>query len=195
MTLPFVDLPVVPVGHYLGLVYDDGVARHRVRIGARSEPLDPGAEAAVWFAAHGAAEDPGDGPWTRDRILSAVPDPAAGAAVFATMLADGVLAEVDAGFADRFRVVPLTFGLGWQTDDSLALGARERQVTVGATVLAVWERGAEHPTLRAACVAAAPEAADAAVAAVLADLHRLLAVSAAYVDVALSTVDGSAASR
>lgn len=186
---------VVPVGLYLGVIHDDDVARHRVRVGTRSEPLDTGVEAAVWFAAHSFSDLPVPTVWTRDRILAGLPDPAAGATALSALLADGLLAEVDAGFADRYRVVPLTFGLGWQADDSLALGARERQVTVDETVLAVWERGAEYPTLRAACAAAEPETADAALAALVADLHRLLAVSAVYIDVAASAVDGAAASR
>jgi hypothetical protein len=53
-------------------------------------------------------------------------------------------------------------------------------------VLAVWERGADHPTLRAACAAAAPGGAGAVLDAFVADLHRLLAANAVYVDVAVS---------
>lgn len=182
---------IVPVGHYLGLVHDDSVgqARHRVRVGHDSEPLDSAEEAAVWFAAHSYANIAQPTPWTRDRILDVLPEPrnvVAGAVP--ALLRDGLLAEVDDAFADRYRVVPLTFGIGWRYgDDGLALGVGERAVSVDETVLAVWERGTEFPTLRAACADAVPEAPDAALAAVVAALHRLLAVSAVYVDVAATS--------
>jgi hypothetical protein len=182
------DLPVVPVGHYLGLVHDDsvGAARHRVRVGRESQPLDTEAEAEVWFAAHCFTNVAHPTVWTRERILDVVPHRDAAAAAFPALLTDGLLATVDSAFPDGFRVVPLTFGRGWQEDERFALGVGERAVHVDETVLRVWECGVEHPTLRAACAAAAPGAADAALAAFVADLHRLLAVSAVYVDVATS---------
>jgi hypothetical protein len=190
---------IVPVGHYLGLVHDDsaGQARHRVRVGRESEPMDTPVEAAVWFAAHGYVEMPRSAVWTRQQVLDAVPEmlgadlPGTDAA-FAALLRDGLLVEVDDGFADRYRVVPLTFGTGWRHgEDGLAVGSRQRAVSVDETAFAVWERGAEFPTLRAACADAAAESPDAALDAVLTDLHRMLAVSAVYVDVAV--VDSEAA--
>ncbi|MDG6103921.1 hypothetical protein Daura_23620 [Dactylosporangium aurantiacum] len=179
-------VPLVPVGHYLGLVHDDetGTARHRVRVGMASQPLEPAVEAPVWFAAHEGTVLPLPTGGVRDRLRGVLPHVAMRRAVTATLLNEGMLAEVDAGFADRYQVLPLTYGRGWQTDDSLALGAGERTVCVDETVLAVWERGAEHPTLRAACAAAAPAAPGAALAAFVGALHRLLRVHAVYVDVA-----------
>lgn len=179
---------IVPVGHLLGPVHDDAVGqvRYRVRVGRDPEPLDTAAEAAVWLAAHSQPEVPAGTAWTRDRILGLtsglVPD---ADGVLETLLRDGLLAEVDDAFADRYRVVPLTVGVGWRLDESgLAVGVEGRRVSIDETVLAVWERGADFPTLREACADAAAEAADAALAAFVADLHRLLAVSAVYVDVA-----------
>jgi hypothetical protein len=185
-------VPVVPVGHLLGPVRDDdGTALYRVRVGETSQPLETAVEAAVWLAAHGFPETVATTAWTRQHILDVQPDRDAAAAAYATLVADGLLAGVDPTFADRYRVVPLTFGRGWQDnageDDVFAIGARERTVLVDETVLRVWECGAEHPTLRAACAAAVPDRADAALAAVVSDLHRLLAVNAVYIDVAADT--------
>jgi hypothetical protein len=182
---------IVPVGHYLGLVHDDSVGqpRHRVRVGRGSEPLDSAEEAAVWFAAHSFTNLAQPVLWTRDRILDVLPEPRdLAASAVPILLRDGLLAEVDDAFADRHRVVPLTFGMGWRYgDDGLALGVGERAVSVDGTVLAVWERGTEFPTLREACADAAPEAPDAALSAMTSALHRLLAVSAVYVDVAATS--------
>lgn len=194
---------IVPVGHYLGVVYDDSaeLARHRVRVGHQSEPIDTPVEAGVWFAAHGYAEMPRSTVWARQQVLAAVPQmlgaelPGTDAALDA-LLRDGLLVEVDDGFADRYRVLPLTFGTGWRYgEDGLAVGARQRAVGVDETAFAVWERGAEFPTLRAACADAAAESPDVALDAVLADLHRMLAVSAVYVDVADSAADSAVRSR
>jgi hypothetical protein len=186
---------VVPVGHYLGPIHDEaaGQVRFRVRVGREPEPLDTAVEAAVWLAAHSHPDLPPGTVWTRERVLGLLPGPAGAADAFATLLRDGLLAEVDDGFADRYRVVPLTFGVGWQYDESgFALGTEGRRVSVGAPVLAVWERGADFATLRQACADADPRAPAAALAAMVADLHRLLAVSAVYVDVApVATLDAA----
>lgn len=178
---------VVPVGHYLGPIFDEasGQVRFRVRVGRDPEPLDTPGEAAVWLAAHSHPDVPPNTAWTRDQILGLLPD---AEEAFEALLRDGLLAEVDDGFADRYRVVPLTVGVGWRPDESgFALGVEGRRVGVDETVLAVWERGADFRTLRQACVDAAPGAPEAALSALVADLHRLLAVSAVYVDVAPDT--------
>jgi hypothetical protein len=181
---------IVPVGHYLGLVHDDtsGQSRHRVRVRYESEPLDSPIEAVVWIAANGEVNLPPSTEWTRQRIRDALPDPVAAEEALAALLRDGLLAEVDDGFADRYRVVPLTIGTGWRYgEEGLAVGVGDRAVNVDETVFAVWERGAEFPTLRAACADAFPESPDVAVDAMVANLHRLLAVSAVYVDVAATS--------
>lgn len=180
---------VVPVGLYLGPVLDDdGTVLHRVRVGDVSQPLESDVEAALWFTAHSLPDFPDpDAVWNRRQVLALQPDREAAEAAYPSLVADGLLAEAGPDFADRYRLVPLTFGRGWQddgsgADDVFALGPRDRTVLVGETVLRVWECGAEHASLRSACAAAVPEAPDAAVAAVVADLHRLLAVNAAFVE-------------
>lgn len=180
-------VPVVPVGHFLGQVFDDdGSVRYRVRVADASHPLETLAEAGVWLAAHGFPDVVATEVWTRQHVIDVQGDREAAEAAYATLLAGGLIAEVDSTFADRYRLIPLTYGRGWQDDpgddDVYALGAPERSVLVGETVLRVWESGADHPTLRAACAAAGP--ADAALAAVVTDLHRLLTVNAVYVEVA-----------
>ena len=182
------DLPVVPVGLYLGPVRDDdGTVLHRVRLGDVSEPLESDVEAALWLTAHSLPDlaEPTT-VWNRSQLLALQPDPGAAESAFTSLLADGLLAAVGADFADRYRLMPLTFGRGWQDNgdgtDTFAIGAAERAVEVDETVLRVWECGADFPTLRAACAAAAPDRDDAALSAVVADLHRLLAVNAAYVE-------------
>jgi hypothetical protein len=173
---------VVPVGHYLGGIYDERSLFHRVRVGLASEPLQTADEAAVWLTAHSITNLPPGTVWTRQRILDMLPDPAGGAAAFPALFANGLMAEVDDTFADRFRVVPLTYGIGWRHgEDGLALGAGDRAVYVDETVLSVWERGADFPTLRAACADAAPHAPGAALDATIAALHPMLAVSAVYI--------------
>lgn len=179
---------IVPIGHYLGLVHADGVARHRVRVGHRSRTLDTADAAAVWFTAHGFSTVPPSTVWTRRRVLDALPDPAGAARALPDLFDAGLIADVDDTFADRFRMVPLTYGIGWRDGETgLTVGTGERAVTVDETVLSVWERGADLPSLRAACADAAPDAAGAALAATVAALHRLLAVSAVYLDVAATS--------
>jgi len=196
MTDPEGRVPVVPVGHFLGLVTDDdGSAQFRVRVGETSEPLETPTEAAVWLTAHGLPGLVENAVWTRRQIVDLQPFPDEAATAYASLLADGLLAEVDGTFADRYRLVPLTFGRGWQDnageDEIYAIGAAERSVLVDETVLAVWESGADYPTLRAACAAALPDSPGVALAAVVTALHRLLAVNAVYVELA----SGGAMSR
>jgi hypothetical protein len=187
------DAPVVPIGHYLGPVYDGaGPSRHRVRVGRAPVVLASDAEAAIWLAAHGWPEEPGAPPWTRQRILDAVAVTADPGAAFDALLAAGLLAVAGPDFPDRYRLMPLTVGAGVQPDGAgFVVGTGDRAVAVDDTVFRVWECAGEHPTLRAACAAVAavaasetPPAAGTVLDAVRAGLHGLLAVDAAYLDVA-----------
>jgi hypothetical protein len=145
---------IVPIGHYLGPIHDGtGPARHLVRVGRSAVTLASDAEAAAWLAAHGRPD--ATDPWTRERI-------AAPGGAIDDLLAAGLLAgTADAGFADRYRLMPLQ--MGDPTDEPL---------------LRLWECAPEHPTLRAACAAAGVPLDEVT----RTGLHRLLAVNAVYVD-------------
>jgi hypothetical protein len=147
--------PIVPVGHYLGPIHNGtGAPRHVVRVGRSAMTLASDAEAVAWLAAHGVPD--ATDPWTRERI-------AATGGTIDDLLAAGLLAETaDAGFPDRYRLMPL-FTHDVPTDEPLAR---------------LWEYAPEHPTLRAACAAAGAPLDEVT----RTGLHRLLAVTAAYLD-------------
>jgi len=205
------DGTLLPVGHYHGRFFpgpDRPLRNHRVRVGAGIPRLDAD-EFRVWTLAHGLPDRPDDGPWTRREVeTEARADGlAASTAVLDGLLQRGLVVAVPpgpeglGGFARAYRLHSLLNGLGNSPDDlgsfSIGVAGFAPVVTVGRTAAGLWQWAPHCGTLHEACALLAHGAREAGETDeehtdparllerhLLPALRRLVAHSAAYLDVA-----------
>lgn len=199
---------LVPIGHYVGALYQDGErgVRRQVRRGATFHDLTDD-QFAVWSAAHGTQEAVQAGLAWRRRSVEQHPDVAglAGAGgLIDEMLALGLLAEVPPArdqvleFARSYRLVPLMLGLGNSTDDldMFDIGFLHQPVlSVSYPIYDLWQWSTVDDSMWATCENAAdvaqrsgytnPDYVDPArlLSGLLRSLHALFAARAAYLDI------------
>lgn len=177
---------VFPVGHYLGLLYtEDGLLpAHRVRVGSDMLSLVSDLEAALWGRAHS---------FPNRQAVATRPEQHE---AIETLLAAGLLVEVDPSsvaaeqFARQYRLGALMTGLGCVPDDPtrFEIGpARNPAVVVDEPLFLIWELAPIYPSLWDTCLAVAEHLRATpgdTLTGTLTGLHRLLAVDAAYLDLA-----------
>jgi hypothetical protein len=199
---------LVPIGHYVGAVYQDDArgVRRQVRRGATFHDLTDD-QFAVWSAAHGTQEAVQAGLAWQRRSVEQHPQVAglAGASgLIDEMLDIGLLAEVTPGrdqaleFARSHRLVPLMLGLGNSTDDPdmLDIGFLNQPVlSVSYPIYDLWQWSTMDDSVWATCESAAdvaqregytnPDYVDPArlLTGLLRSLHALLVARAAYLDI------------
>jgi hypothetical protein len=196
-----------PLGHYLG-PHHPGPGRpaehHVVRIGATWNRLESDRESAVWGLAHGWAGRLGAGPWTAGALVTAARERAGvdASGTVAALLRRGLLVEVDprapaaVEFARRCRLSPLALGLGNEPrrpgEFRIGLGDRVA-ATVAPGLFQFWHWAPVSPSLYAACERYAADSValgsgentpQEALAAMLGQLHFLLAARVGYLDIA-----------
>ncbi|TCC58275.1 hypothetical protein E0H73_28595 [Kribbella pittospori] len=199
------DALLIPVGHDLGALYLDSGPEHRqqVRMGVEVMELDD-REFAVWLLAHGIGND--DRP-TRESLLGQAEKRGlarddVGAAV-EQFLGDGLLVAVEpeadaaVAFALEHQLFPLLQGLGPDPEQPWlqTIGMLNQPVAqVSSALYDVWAWAQLAPELWTGCQDAAmvsqqvgvtnPEETEPrqVLAGVLAQVHGLLCVRAAYFD-------------
>jgi hypothetical protein len=199
---------LVPIGHYVGAVYQDGargVGRH-VRRGATFHDLTDD-QFAIWSAAHGTQQAVQAGVAWQRRSVEEHPQVAGLAdagGLIDEMLDLGLLAEVAPArdqvmeFAGSYRLVPLMLGLGNSTDDPdmFDIGFLHQPVlSVSYPIYDLWQWSTVDDSMWATCESAAdvarrsgytnPAYVDPAtlLGGLLRSLHALLVAGAAYLDV------------
>jgi hypothetical protein len=187
-----------------------GAGRHRLRLGTAIAYLDSDAEFGIWALAHSRPrrDDPGQ-PWGRAGVTVQARRLAieAPGRLIDVLLARGVLAEVPPGgagaerFARTHRLLPLRSGLGQVPGDPLstdpdAIGL-PANVAISRRQFRLWQWGRLAANLWDLCRAFTTVQYDPAglpgqqpagddprelLEQILTDLHVLLAVNAAYLD-------------
>jgi hypothetical protein len=197
---------VFPVGQCGGRVAADDPtpARYRVRVGERVFALTK-SRFMGWVAGHGSHSLPDGAKWTvaaATESLAAMGVPDAGN-VLNDLRSDGLLADVgptdEVDFARRHRLAPLLLGLGNspRSPGGYSIGLPDRPVVdLPRPLNTVWEWSDTAPDLWSMCRRFAeaereyeghdPRLADPprVLHDLLRDLHRLLRVNAAYLDLA-----------
>jgi hypothetical protein len=199
---------LLPIGHYVGAVYQDGQrgVRRQVRRGTTFHDLTDD-QFAIWSAAHGTQEAVrADSAWQR-RAVEQHPQVAglAGAGgLIDEMLDIGLLAEVTPGrdqvleFARSHRLVPLMLGLGNSPDDAdmFDIGFLHQPVlSVSYPIYDLWQWSTMDDSVWATCENAADVAERSGytnpaytdptrlLSGLLRSLHALLVAGAAYLDI------------
>jgi hypothetical protein len=199
---------LVPIGHYVGAVYQDGErgVRRQVRRGATFHDLTDD-QFAIWSAAHGTQQAVQAGVAWQRRSVEEHPKVAglAGAGgLIDEMLDIGLLAQVTPGrdqileFARSYRLVPLMLGLGNSPDDPdmLDIGFLHQPVlSVSYPIYDLWQWSTVDDSMWATCENAAdvaqrsgytnPAYVDPSrlLTGLLRSLHALLVARAAYLDI------------
>lgn len=199
---------LVPIGHYVGAVYQDGErgVRRQVRRGATFHDLTAD-QFAVWSAAHGTQEAVQAGlAWQRRSVEEhpQVADVPGASGLIDEMLDLGLLAEVTPGreqvleFARSYRLVPLMLGLGTSTDnpDLFDIGFLHQPVlSVSYPIYDLWQWSTVDDSVWATCESAAdvakrsgytsPDYIDPTrlLVGMVRSLHALLVSRAAYLDI------------
>ena len=197
---------LVPIGHYVGAVYQDGArgVRRQVRRGATFHDLTDD-QFAIWSAAHGtqAAVQAGV-TWHRQSLEAQVAGLAGAGGLIDEMLDIGLLAEVRPApdqvleFARSYRLVPLMLGLGNSTDEAgmFDIGFLHQPVlSVSYPIYDLWQWSTVDDSIWATCENAAEVAQRSGypnpayvdptrlLAGLLRSIHALLAARAVYLDI------------
>lgn len=178
---------VIPLGQFFGTRHVGDAHARNIRVGADVIPLDD-PHFGAWALAHGLPAEVADRPWTREAVSDA-----AGRTIDTLLdglIADGVAAEyVPATDGPRFarthRMGHRMVGLGNTAErpDEFAIGLFDRpMVHVPRDLYDLWDAGQLALTLWEACAAVAPDRPDELATTLLANLHRLLAMSVVYVE-------------
>ena len=198
---------LLPIGQFGGATgpADDPGTRFQLRLGQRTFSLTTD-QFSVWAAAHGTLDRVGVVRNTRAALVSRLvgPQPGASRSTVDSMVdwlgEVGALSEVDSdrasSFAAAHRLAPLLLGLGNSAAEPgrYALGLHDQPVvSVPRVVCTIWEWADRWPDLWSVCAWLA-QAQQVSAARVLQDvleaLPGLLAVNAAYLDVAGPDVAG-----
>ncbi|MFF0338332.1 hypothetical protein [Kribbella sp. NPDC004875] len=141
---------IFPVGHGAGPLASADSVHHVIRVGRTTEQLSE-PELGVWVLAHRATGVPD----LLTACLEADIDDAKRR--LDALLSRGLLVTADdaAGFAERYRLMPLFLGLGNRPEapDLFAIGVPglEPLAAVGATTYELWQWGWVAPSLWAHC--------------------------------------------
>ncbi|GIJ62626.1 hypothetical protein [Virgisporangium aurantiacum] len=204
---------VFPVGRYLGMLPIDRPSgptlEHVVRIGGRRMELSAD-EHLVWALAHGVPGAPDLDRWDRAAMRANLPDRSADTDVDGIadrLLGVGLLRELDGPveeFARSVRLLPQAVGLGNGGADGRTFWIGfpgSPLVSLSSEIFYVWSWAGLEPDLYAACVRATTVGLPLGdrdprvlVAAVVGDLHALLAPNVACLDATLAPSASPAAS-
>lgn len=200
---------IFPIGHHIGTRYDDPYSldrHHDIMVGAQVLQLSD-EQLAVWLLARGLPKQVTEASWTRRQL-----EQEAGRAgisdasrVLTGLTADGLVVQLPPGteriidFAESYRLVPLMLGLGNTAEEPwlYRIGFFNQPVaSVASDVYSMWEWAHLDNSLWAACHTYADTSRRAGstdpddtipervLSGFLGAVHQLLAVSAAYLDLA-----------